>query len=126
MEKIINAGSPKTPTIKVDGDNGNIEIIGRSNPENSSEFYRPLIEWLDEYIVRPAPKTTLTINLEHFNTSSSKCILDIFKRIKKLQESDKDLSINWYYEDDDEEMLETAEIYETMTGLTFEKIGIPE
>ena len=126
MEKIINAGSPKTPTIKVDGDTGIIEVNGRSNPENSSEFYRPLIEWLDEYIVRPAPKTTLNINLEHFNTSSSKCILDIFKRIKKLQESEKDLAINWYYEDDDEEMLETAEIYETMTGLKFEKIGIPE
>ena len=31
-----------------------------------------------------------------------------------------------YYEDDDEEMLETAEIYEHMTGLNFIKIGIPE
>ena len=126
MEKIINAGTPKTPTIKVNGDTGSIEVRGRSNPENSSEFYKPLIDWLDEYIVSPAPKTSLNINLEHFNTSSSKCILDIFKRIKKLDESGNELSIKWFYEDDDEEMLETAEIYETMTGLTFEKIGIPE
>lgn len=126
MEKTIHAGSPKTPTIKVNSESGHVEVSGRSNPENSAEFYKALIDWLDAYILNPAPKTSLSINLEHFNTSSSKCILDVFKRMKKLEESGKEYSINWYYEDDDEEMLETAEIYETMTGLKFEKIGIPE
>ncbi len=126
MEKTIHTGTPKTPTIKVDSESGHIEVSGRSNPENSAEFYQPLIDWLDEYILNPASKTNLNINLEHFNTSSSKCILDEFKRMENLKESRKELSITWYYEDDDEEMLETAEIYETMTGLEFEKIGVPE
>lgn len=126
MEKILNEGSPKTPTIKVNGESGVIEISGRSNPENSSEFYQPLMNWLDGYVVDPAPKTTLNINLEHFNTSSSKCILDILKRFKRLVENEQEFIVNWYYEDDDEEMLETAEIYEGMTGLKFVKIPIPE
>ncbi|MCF8377954.1 MAG: DUF1987 domain-containing protein [Bacteroidales bacterium] len=126
MEKIIHEGSPKTPVIKVNGESGNVEITGRSNPENSSEFYQPLINWLDDYVANPAPKTTLSLNLEHFNTSSSKCILDLLKRFKRLDENGKEFVINWYYEDDDEEMLETAEIYEGMTGLKFKKIPVPE
>jgi len=126
LEKIIHEGGPKTPTVKVNGVNGEVEISGRSNPENSSEFYQPLIDWLDDYVVNPAPVTTLTLNLEHFNTSSSKCILDLLKRFKRLDENSKEFVIKWYYEDDDEEMLETAEIYEGMTGLKFEKIPIPE
>lgn len=126
MEKIIHEGSPKTPSIKVNAVSGNVEIAGRSNPENSSEFYQPLIAWLDDYVVSPAPMTTLTLNLEHFNTSSSKCILDLLKRFKRLDENGNKFEINWYYEDDDEEMLETAEIYEGMTNLKFKKIPIPE
>lgn len=126
MEKIIHEGTLKTPIIKVDNEKGIIYLEGRSNPENSSDFYRPLITWLDEYVMKPAPKTILELRLEHFNTSSSKCILDVLKRIKRLVEAGKDCKINWYYEDDDDEMLETAEIYESMTGLSFEKIGVPE
>ncbi len=126
MENIIHEGSPKTPVIKVDNSKGIISVKGRSNPENSSDFYRPLISWLDEYILKPANTTTVELNLEHFNTSSSKCILDVLKRIKRLKDTGKECKINWYYEDDDEEMLETAEIYEHMTGLRFVKIGIPE
>jgi len=126
LEKIIHEGTPKTPTISVNGVSGEVKIAGRSNPENSSEFYQPLISWLDEYVVSPAPMTTLSLNLEHFNTSSSKCILDLLKRFKRLDENGNKFEINWYYEDDDEEMLETAEIYEGMTNLKFKKIPIPE
>lgn len=126
MERIIHEGSPKTPLIKVDAESGYVLIKGRSNPENSQEFYSPLISWMEEYIIKPAALTLVEINLEHFNTSTSKCLLDFLKRLKLLKETGKDIHIKWFYEDDDEEMLETAEIYESMTGLSFEKIGVPE
>jgi len=126
MEKILNEGTPKTPKIAVDNEKGNIEISGRSNPENSREFFAPFIEWLAAYLEDPAELTTITINLEHFNTSSSKYVLDILKKIKRLAEEDKAFKIVWMYEDDDEEMLDTAEAYEAMVGLKFEKVGYPE
>lgn len=122
----MNEGTPKTPKIVVDGEEGNIKIAGRSNPENSREFFAPFIDWLTAYLENPAKLTTITINLEHFNTSSSKYVLDILKKIKRLAEEDKAFKIVWMYEDDDEEMLDTAEAYEAMVGLKFEKIGYPE
>ena len=126
MENIISEGTNRLPRIAVDQEAGTLEIIGRSNPENSREFFDPLLKWLDQYVQSPAENTTVTVNLEHFNTSSSKFILDILKRIKRMGDENHAFKIIWMYEDDDIEMLETAEAYEAMVGVSFEKIGYPE
>ncbi|MBE0655577.1 MAG: DUF1987 domain-containing protein, partial [Bacteroidales bacterium] len=101
-------------------------IKGRSNPENSAEFYKPLIDWLDSYLETQNGGSVLVIDLEHFNTSSSKCLMDVMKRLKKIQSSNRDVNVRWYYEEDDDEMLEAAETYESMTGLKFSKISKSE
>ncbi len=126
MEQILNEGTAKTPTIKANSKTGMIEISGRSNPENAREFYTPLLEWFSEYRVQPAEETVLNINLEHFNTSSSKFLLDVLRTIRKIKDEGHRCTVNWYYEDDDEEMLDSAEVYEAMTDLYFNKIGYPE
>ena len=119
MESLSIEGSPKTPTIVLDPIQGLLEIKGRSNPENSVDFYRPVMEWIEEYVKAPVQKSTVNIQLEHFNTSSSKSILDIFKRLEAIQKVDRKVVINWYYEADDEEILEAGETYETMTDIPF-------
>ena len=79
METIIIEGTPKTPSVNFDSTSGILHLKGRSIPENSIEFYKPLVEWLDAYSGKPQPKTAVNIQLEYFNTSSSKCLLDLFK-----------------------------------------------
>ncbi len=112
-------GTQTTPTINTDSEQGLVEIKGRSNPENSIEFFRPLMDWAEEYIKNPQEKTTIDINMEHFNSSSSKCLLGFFKLLEPVQRENKQIIINWHYEDDDDEMLEAGETYEALTGLKF-------
>jgi hypothetical protein len=119
MEKLSIEGTMKTPTVLLDPVQGLLEIKGRSNPENSLDFYTPLMEWIDEYVKAPAEKSTINIQLEHFNTSSSKLILDMFKRLEALLESNQEVMVNWYYETDDEEVQEAGETYESMCELPF-------
>jgi hypothetical protein len=119
MEKLSIEGTTKTPTIITDPDQGLLEITGRSNPENSVEFYKPIMDWVDAYVQAPVPKTTVTIKLEHFNTSSSKMILDVFKRLEPVLDANKEIIVQWYYEEDDEELLEAGETYESMSELPF-------
>ena len=119
MEKLSIEGTSKTPTVIADADQGLVEISGRSNPENSVEFYRPVMNWVDAYVQAPGPKTSVNIKLEHFNTSSSKMILDMFKRLEPVLEAKKEIVVNWYYEDDDEELMEAGETYESMSELPF-------
>lgn len=110
MEPILIEGTPKTPTIKFDASSGVFEIKGRSIPENSVNFYKPLIDWLDSYKEDPNDKTIVNIRLEYFNTSSSKCILDVFKKLESIYKAKNEVEVNWYYEEDDEDMLEQAKI----------------
>ena len=62
--------------------------------------------------------------MEYFNTSSSKCILDVFKKLESI--SDSSVSVKWYYEEDDEDMLEAGEDYEAIIDLSFEMIEVEE
>ena len=126
MEPIIIEGTPKTPSIKFDTKDGVFEIKGRSIPENSVEFYKPLNEWLDQYMQTPLDKTVVNIRLEYFNTSSSKCILDVFKRLEAIHRSKHDVVINWFYEEDDEDMLEAGEDYDSIIKVPFKMIEIVE
>lgn len=123
MNDIRIEGSPKTPTIIFQADSGTLEIKGRSIPENSIEFYKPLIDWIEDYSKAPQPKTVVNIQLEYFNTSSSKCILDLFK---KLEAINNEIVINWFYEEDDEDMLEAGEDYDAIINIPFKMIEIEE
>lgn len=126
MEPIIIEGSPKTPTVHFDANEGVFKLEGRSIPENSVEFYKPLVDWLDKYKEGPLPKTVVEIKLEYFNTSSSKCILDVFKKLELIHKSKNEVEIKWYYEEDDEDMLEAGEDYESIIRVPFEMIEIVE
>lgn len=128
METLSLQGSPKTPTVEMNAENGVIEIKGRSIPENSIDFYRPVVEWLDSYAESPANVTEVNIQLEYFNTSSSKCILDVFKKLENVykKNNEKGVTINWYYEEDDEDMLEAGEDYQSILKIPFKMIELEE
>lgn len=127
MDKIELEGSPKTPTVNFNADEGVLEIKGRSIPENSIEFYKPLVDWLDQYSGQAKPETAVNIQLEYFNTSSSKCILDVFKKLEAIHTGGgSNIIINWHYEEDDEDMLEAGEDYQAIINVPFKMIETEE
>ena len=86
MKNFQLEASPKTPKLTFDYDQGTFEISGRSIPENSIEFYQPLLDWLTDYTKKPQGQTALSIKLEYFNTSSSKCLVEIFRKLEKIHQ----------------------------------------
>jgi len=112
--------SPKTPLVKFNAQEGKLEFRGRSIPENSIEFYTPIFDWIDKYSIQPKSETNINIQLEYFNTSSSKCLLDIFKKLQNLHTSNKSkVTVTWFYEEDDEDMLEAGEDYQAIIKVPF-------
>jgi hypothetical protein len=124
MESVKIEGTPKTPTIEFNRDSGKLFIKGRSIPENSIDFYKPLIDWLDTYAMKPADETEVHVQLEYFNTSSSKCILDVFKKLEGIKRSGKNVSVKWHYEEDDEDMLEAGEDYDAIIDIDFQMVKL--
>ena len=123
MESLIIKKTKQTPDINFNAQSGVLEIKGRSIPENSFEFYTPVLSWIDQYIKKPNENTIIKVYLEYFNTSSSKFILEIFKKLQKIQNiENKNILIEWYYDKNDEEMMETGKDYKDVTELPFEII----
>lgn len=114
----------KTPYIFFDPDKGEFTIKGMSCSENAGEFYKPVLDWLDKYIENPSPNGTLiTVNLEYFNTSSAKCLMDVFEKIARLNKKGYQIKINWYYEEDDEDMYMAIEDFSEVIDLPFNMIA---
>lgn len=112
MENFFLEGTNKTPQLDFNSNEGRFLIAGRSIPENSIEFYKPLFEWLDKYVEEAKSNTILDVKLEYFNTSSSKCLVEIFRKLELLQQKNDNVLINWYYEEDDEDMQESGEDFQ--------------
>ena len=126
MENLHLEGSAKTPSIHFDGTAGKLELKGRSIPENSVEFYKPLNDWIDSYGKSPVNQTEVDVKLEYFNTSSSKSILDLFKKLEPISGEKTAVTVNWYFETDDEDMEEAGQDYQAIIGLPFKIIEVDE
>lgn len=104
-----------TPKVFLDADAGVIRIEGRSIPENVMDFYQPLLNWIDEYVKNPQDVTEVHLQLEYFNTSSSKRLFDLMRKIEAIAiELKKKAIINWYYEEDDEDIYFAGSDYKVL------------
>jgi hypothetical protein len=104
MDRLYIKATENTPKIDFNPSLEQFEISGKSIPEDSLGFYNPVMDWLEEYAKSPSGRTVFSFKLEYFNTSSSKVILDILYILEKIS----GLVVNWYYDEDDEDMEETA------------------
>ncbi len=122
METLTIKKTKTTPLIEFDKRSGLMKITGRSIPENSSKFYEPILKWIDKYNLEPCKQTTLKIYLEYFNTSSSKYLYELFKRLEELHNKvgENKVQVEWFYEEGVEELAETGEDYNDIINIPFD------
>lgn len=95
------------------------KIEGACRPENIEEFATPIYTWLEE-----AKKTNclhdifFTIDLYYFNSSSAKFLVTLIMKIKQL--TNNSLTVNWKYDEDDEDLLEAGKEFANIVKAKFE------
>jgi len=112
-----------SPQILFDNETGLIEIKGKSLPDDAHSFYEPLLQWIEDYSENPQPKTTVNMHFAYFNTSSSKNILEIFKKLAVIKNKGFEVEVNWHYEFEEEDMLEAGQDYQAIVKIPFNLIG---
>ncbi|MGD9992341.1 MAG: DUF1987 domain-containing protein [Salinivirgaceae bacterium] len=122
MVPLIIESSIETPEIILDKKSNTFSFKGKSLPENPISFYKPVLSWLEDYSTDPNPETRVDFMMVYFNTSSSKIILDILKRLEQIKKSGYVVTINWRFREDDEDMLEAGEIYAERVSIPFNLI----
>ena len=99
-----------TPEINFDYTHRVLEIKGESYPENTSEFFNPVFQWLEDYLEESSEaETIVNIELYYFNSSSSKVLMNFFEVLDKAAENKHQITVNWIYEEEDEDSLEFGE-----------------
>jgi len=120
MNRLTISKTKQTPEINFDPESGILDISGRSIPENTYEFYTPVMEWLESYASNPQNSTVFKVYFEYLNTSSSKYLFEIFRILEKIYRNGKMVKVKWFYEEDVEEMMESGEDYAEMIKIPFE------
>lgn len=115
-----------SPQIDLDLDNGVMEFVGRSLPNNSELFYSRVYRWLEEYLEAPREETTVNMRLDYLDTSSSKHLYNIFQKLDAVNERGQHVRVNWHFETGDEEMAETGKDYESLFRLNFNFVEVQE
>ncbi len=125
MEHLVIAKTDDTPEIDFNPVTKELKISGRSLPEDVTTFYAPVLEWLDELEETPIGELKFIVNLEYFNTASSKLILDILMKLEDIHSGGSNsIEIIWNFDKRDTDMEEAAEEYSELVEVPFQIIGI--
>lgn len=113
---VLSEPTEKSPLITLDGDV--LTISGRSYMSNAVDYYRSILYKIADL---NQERLSVIVAMEYFNTSSSKCLLEIFKTVARKAESGMKVTVLWKYTAENPEMLETGEDYrDLITSIPFD------
>jgi len=120
MEALILEAGQYTPKVVLKPEDQIFCFFGNSFPVNPSDFYKPILDWFSEFFKSFQLTTEIIVNFDfdYINTSSSKQIAYLLMFFESLPAKDKIL-INWYYDQNENDMLETGEKYLGYANLRF-------
>jgi len=125
LNQQILSPTKNTPEVILEP-KGIIKLKGRLIPENAENFFNPIEVWINEYFKNPANITTVEICLEYINSAGTTYLLDIIHKITHihLRKNTKKFIIYWYYNDEDEDMLEKGRFFSSDLNVPFNYIKI--
>jgi len=123
IEPVYIEGTRKTPAISLDP-KGTIKIEGRSIPEDASLFFEDLLAWVGEYIHLKKPETRVDFSFEYLNSGTSKVVLQVLTSLKDLKDQGLGVTVNWYYEEGDDDILERGEYYASILHMKINLIEL--
>ena len=126
MDALIIEQANNTIGIELDKEKKKFVFQGRSLPENTVKFFEPVMRWLEEYKKDPAYETFVDMNFIYFNTSSAKIILEVLHAFDDIRKAGNEVKVTWHYMEEDYDIKEAGEEYESMVGIPFEFIEHPE
>ena len=128
-DRLYISPSEYTPEIDFDPKKHKFKMAGVARPEDSYEFFEPVLSWVESYvnqILEDYEQNKLLnetfiimFDFEYMNSSSSKYIFQIISNFKKIYQKGLKVNVFWYYDDVDDQILEDGEDFSEIIGLNF-------
>ena len=124
MESIYLNKTKKTPLIHLSLEENIFQIKGPSFSEDIIEIYAPVIEWIDKKMPKLEKEMICEFYFTVLNSASHKKIFQILIKLNSLLDDGKKINVKWYYDEDDEDIMEMGEDLIELINLPFELISI--
>ena len=125
MSNIELSATTSTPAITADEQTGHLEMRGDSYPENSFEFFAPIVEWVQDHLKTPAASLDVALHLLYLNTSSVRAMMDIFELLEDAHNDSHAVCVRWFYDEDNDRIAELAEEFKEDCTFPFDILPTP-
>lgn len=117
------------PYVYANGQTGEINFEGRILTQFeilTDEYFTPFSKWFKEFSSsNTCDALTVNLRFSYFNTSAEKILIfPVFKLLEEYKSKFNKVEVNWYYQSDDDSMLDTGEIFGSITELDFNLIPV--
>ncbi len=126
MEKLSIKADISSPSVDFDPETGLLQIGGESYPENSFEFYAPLVAWIKSFLAERKGSVKLKVSLSYLNTSSTKCMIDILDDLETAHLRGLPVEVEWLYDEDNERAKDTIDEFKEDFTMPFAIIPVKE
>ena len=119
MEELFLEAGERLPEIRLR--EGFVSIKGHSIPQDPKKIYKPVLQWVKDYIKDPASHTEVSLNIDFCDTDSTKAIFDILKLLAMCQNTNHriEMVFNWIYMKEDDDIKELGELLESKLNIIF-------
>lgn len=109
MEAFDRKGDDLNPDIQFNPTTSTLSIKGKSIPLNVDQFFNEVITWLEGYAKNPSDHTKIEIDLQYLNGKSLRSLLALLYTLKSMNDSGKNVSVQWYVPKDADDLLDLSE-----------------
>ena len=121
-KKLIIPKTNQTPEVEFDMESKHMSMKGKIIPENPFDFFDHFNLTFDKYIKANPDNLVINMQLDYFNTVSSKLLSKFFQKAV----SNSRPVLNWYYEKNDIELKEAGEDYAQIINYPINLIELDE
>ncbi|NUN07749.1 MAG: DUF1987 domain-containing protein [Ignavibacteriaceae bacterium] len=124
MDNLTLAKTKNTLGVSFDSSTGILDLTGSSYPENTAEFFRPLITWIQTYFLEVTGNLNLNVKIDYLNSSSIKYLSDMVDKLENYHKGGGKVEINWYHKEDDEDIMEMGQEIKEDVSFPFNIISV--
>jgi hypothetical protein len=125
IEKLEIQSTPTTLGIILDPVSHQLNFSGISYPTNPITFFQPVVDWVENYLLQSEnAQVTINLHLSYFNTSSSTYLFRIMELFDTTHKKYGNVRVLWYYEDEEDDVLDAWKSLLFDLDLSFEMIKI--
>ncbi len=101
-----------TPRVLFDTTQNEFSLTGESYVEHAYEFYKPILDWLENYLSINERPITFHFQLTYFNTPSSAILFQILQLLEAAHIKRKiPVKVYWCVPENNEAVLEEGELF---------------